>query len=285
MRLNRRQILKGAAGTLGVALAGGGAQARMKVGAGNFQVDHVEVALPSLDPAHDGLKVGQLSDMHVGPGTPDGRIIDALAALEREKIDVLLLTGDYVTYRRDPVERVGQLLALRHRIPTFAVLGNHDHWTWPTELRSQLEHADITVLQNRHTVTSVRGAPFTFFGVDDAYSGHEDVDATFRGAAMGGSALVLAHTPVSVRRLPPDRGLFCLSGHTHGGGVYLPTVTPGVFTMAGQPYLRGEYDVGGNRVYVNRGLGFGATLLRPRYGSPPEVSVFTLRCAHPTAQR
>jgi predicted MPP superfamily phosphohydrolase len=269
MRVTRRQVLTGAL-AFGVA-----AQARPR--RDSFELERVDVKLAGLHPAHEGLRVGQLSDIHVGLGTPDARVLEALRALARENIDVLLLTGDYVTWRPDPVERVGELLGRRLKVPAFAVLGNHDHWTYPKELRRQLEGADVTVLQNRHTVARIKGAPFTFFGVDDARSGHEDIPATFAGSTEGGSALVLAHTPVSVRRLPSRRGLLCLSGHTHGGAIYLPSITPGIFTLAGQPYLRGQYDVGGNRVYVSRGLGFGGTILGPRLASPPEVTVFTLR--------
>ncbi|MFL5318917.1 MAG: metallophosphoesterase [Myxococcaceae bacterium] len=275
MPMTRRQVLRGAAAGLVAATAARAEKVHNK--AVHFEIEHVDVTLSGLDPAHDGLKVAQLSDIHIGIGTPDGRVIAALEAVEREKADVLVLTGDYITWKPDPVERVGQLIALRKKVPTFAVLGNHDHWTYPKDLRTQLEHADVTVLQNEHTVTRINGAPFTFFGIDDQHSGHQDVDATFKGSTAGGSSLVLAHTPVSIRSLPEDRGLFCLSGHTHGGSVYLPSITPRVFTIAGQPYVRGHYDVGGNRLYVNRGLGFGGILLGPRVASPPEVTILTLR--------
>lgn len=274
MKVSRRQVLAAAVAS-GVGATAARAETVRKR-ATHFEVEHVEVQLASLDPAHDGLKVAQLSDIHIGMGTPDGRVIEAIRAIDDANVDLVVLTGDYITWKPDPVERVGQLFSQLKK-PTFAVLGNHDHWTYPKDLRTQLEHANVTVLQNAHTVTRVKGAPFTFFGVDDERSGHADIDETFKGSSAGGSSLVLAHTPVSIDRLPENRGLLCLSGHTHGGAIFLPGITPKAFDLAGQPYIRGRYEVGGNQLYVNRGLGMGGVIMGPRFGSPPEVSVFTLR--------
>ena len=222
------------------------------------------------------MKVAQLSDLHVGIGMPDGQIIEALRAAEREGAELLLLTGDYVTVKSDPVERVGQLLA-NTKLPAFATLGNHDHWTHPAELRRSVERANITVLQNANTVTTVRGRPFTLFGIDDVYSGHGDVARTFKGASLKGSSLVLAHTPVTADQLPDDAGLTCLSGHTHGGQWYIPRLSERIYKLANQPYVRGSYGVKGNRLYVNRGIGFGRGGYGVRINAMPEVSIFTLR--------
>lgn len=276
MNLTRRQVVIGIAAA--TAAAGSAHAARVESAARAFEVEHVDVELPDLDEAHEGVKVAQLSDLHVGIGTPDGRIIEALRAAERHGAELLLLTGDYVTTKADPHERVGQLLS-NTKLPAFAVLGNHDHWTHAAELRSGIERANITVLQNEHTVTRVRGRAFTLYGIDDAHSGHADVERTFKGSRFKGSSLVLAHTPVTADALPQDKGLFCMSGHTHGGQWYIPRFTDRVFKIAKQPYVRGRYGIRGNQLYVNRGIGFGRGGYGVRVNSPPEVSIFTLRRA------
>lgn len=275
MILSRRQVVSGgiAAAT---ALAGTAHGARVQSAARAFDVEHVDLHLSGLDPAHEGMKVAQLSDLHVGVGTPDGRIIEALRAVEREGAELLLLTGDYVTVKSDPFERVGELLS-NNTLPAFATLGNHDHWTHPAELRRGIERANITVLQNEHTVTRLRGRPFTLFGIDDVHSGHGDVARTFSGASLKGSSLVLAHSPVTADQLPEGGGLICLSGHTHGGQWYIPRFTDRVYRLAKQPYVRGRYGIRGNQLYVNRGIGFGRGGYGVRINASPEVSIFTLR--------
>lgn len=240
-----------------------------------FEVKRVEVTVPGLDGAHDGVRVAQLSDLHIGHDTPDGRITAAVNAVRGEAPDLVMLTGDFVTSRRDPYERVPELLA-GLTAPTFAVPGNHDHWSNARLIRQHLEGIDVTVLQNAHTVVELNGAPFTVVGVDDRTTGHDDPEQAFKGVG-GGSRLVLAHTPTSVDKLPEYEGLLQLSGHTHGGQFNFGAVTDKLFAVARQPYLRGLFHVRGNQLYVNRGLGFGKGTRLPRVNSDPELTVFTLR--------
>ena len=91
---------------------------------------------------------------------------------------------------------------------------------------------------------------------------------------------MLTHTPTGVRKLPPWSDLLCLSGHTHGGQIHVGGITEALFKRLGQPYLRGHYEVNGNQLYVNRGLGFGRGGRHPRVDSEPELALFVLR-RHP----
>ncbi|MFP2909657.1 metallophosphoesterase [Pyxidicoccus sp. 3LFB2] len=202
MGISRRQFVLG--GVAALAATQVEATVRSSGGTWEFELSRVDVALPGLDPAHEGLRIAQLSDLHVGPFTPDGRIIHAVRTLEREGVDLVVLTGDYVTRKGDPLERVQELLT-GIRIPAFAVLGNHDHWTAPAYLRQGLERANITVLQNTHTVTRVRGAPLTVLGVDDARSGHADVEATFRGPPRRAPGWCSPTRPSPPTRCPSPR--------------------------------------------------------------------------------
>ncbi|MBI1945070.1 MAG: metallophosphoesterase [Deltaproteobacteria bacterium] len=241
-----------------------------------FALEEVELTVPGLHPAHDGLRVGQLTDIHIGANTPDGRVIAAVDALNQARPDLVVLTGDYVTRRGDPLERVPELLA-RLEGDVVAVLGNHDHWTDARTIARDLGRVGFCVLQNENTLLRVRGAPLCVIGVDDGASRRDDVARALHGAAARGSRLVLAHTPPTAAKLPADAGLVCLSGHTHGGQIWLHGVTEGVFARAGQPFVRGAYQVGGNTLYVSRGLGFGRGSPLVRVGSEPEVTVLTLR--------
>jgi uncharacterized protein len=175
-----------------------------------------------------------------------------------------------------PIPLISRLLS-GLTAPVFAVLGNHDHWVDPHGVARHLRQVGCTVLQNAHSLLNVRGAPLCVIGVDDERSGHDDVETAFKGTPHKGSRLVLTHMPPTVRKLPRDQGLLCLSGHTHGGQIKLPVITHKVMHRFGQPYIRGMHAVNGNFVYVNRGLGYGIGGAMLRVGSKPEVSYFTLR--------
>ncbi|SET95503.1 metallophosphoesterase [Stigmatella erecta] len=243
-----------------------------------FALNEHLLHVPGLSPEHDGLRVAQLSDVHVGQATSAVRIRRAVEAVNASAPDLVFLTGDYVTHSPKPLPRVRELLA-GLRGPVFVVMGNHDHWVNAPYLREGFEQLGYTVLQNEHRVVHVRGAPATVLGVDDGRTGRDDVEATFRGAPTSGTRLVLAHTPPTIEKLPPHQGLVQFSGHTHGGQFVVRGLTEAVFRRAGQPYIRGHYTVRGNQLYVNQGLGFGFGGPYLRRGTQPEVAFFTLRAA------
>lgn len=276
-RLSRRNVLSA---LTAATFAPAAARAERKLIASEyFEVNELEVFLTNLDPAHDGLRLAQLSDLHIGSGVPDGRVIAAVRALNDAKPDVVALTGDFVTTKRDPYERVPQLMG-NIAAPAFAVLGNHDHWSNADGVKDGLIGVNIEVLQNQNTTVRVRGADLTVIGIDDSTTRNDDVEASFKGAKTG-SRVVLTHTPSCAKRLPAWEDLLCLSGHTHGGQWDVPRLTQGLFRTAGQPWYRGSYSVRGNQLYVNRGLGFGSGTRLPRINSDPELTVLTLRRREP----
>jgi len=239
------------------------------------RVEAVTLGVPGLDPAHDGLRVAQLSDLHVGRRTPPGRIRAALDAANAFQPDLVVLTGDYLSHNQQGVgllrEALGGLAA-----PTVAVLGNHDHWVDAEGATAALEGLGYAVLRNQHTVLRLRGLPFTVVGVDDLVTRHAEPARALAGAPAG-SRLVLAHAPRTAELLR-DAGLplLVLSGHTHGGQVSIPILTPLLARLvAHEPYLRGYYRVGQVRLYVNRGVG--NTVTTVRFNSAPEVTTATLR--------
>lgn len=240
----------------------------------HFSLSENVLFLP-MHAEHHGLRVAQLSDVHVGQATSAIRIRRAVEAVNEAKPDLVFLTGDYVTHSPKPLPRVRELLAGLEG-PVFVVLGNHDHWVNGPYLRESFERLGYTVLQNEHRVVHVRGAPVTVLGIDDGRTGRDDVEATFRGAPEGGTRLVLTHAPPTVEKLPAHAGLVQFSGHTHGGQFVVRGLTEAIFRRAGQPYISGHYRVNGNQLYVNRGLGFGFGGPYLRRGSEPEVAFFTL---------
>lgn len=281
--LSRRRLLAG----LGAGLAATALPRPARAALGDpeyFEVSHHEVELPHLSEAHDGLRVVQLSDLHVGDETPDGRLLKALATVRALQPDLVVLTGDYVTDSPAPLDHLPIVLAHLPG-PAVAVLGNHDHEVDARAVTRGLERIGVAVLHNRSTVLSLRGEPLRLLGIDDGASGHDDVVRTFQGFGEREAGLVLTHAPPTADLLPPDRGLLCLSGHTHGGQIHVGGLTDWVMRRAGQPYVRGHYGVRGNRLFVSRGLGFGHASSIPRIGADPELAVFTLRAPRRSPQQ
>ncbi|MGQ0506373.1 MAG: metallophosphoesterase [Myxococcaceae bacterium] len=273
-RLSRREALLGGAVTLAAAQSQP-AQAQGMTSFRRFIIEEVTLIIPGLLPEHDGVRVAQISDVHVGEATPTLRLLQACNDVRAAKPDVVVMTGDYVTHKRDPLDRVSEILR-DFGAPAYAVFGNHDHHTNAPYLRTRFEKNGIAVLQNDNSVLDVRGKPLTLIGVDDGVTKRSDIAKSFKGVQANSSKLVLTHSPSTAIELPPNTGAM-VSGHTHGGCIYVPGLTTLLFRMSGWNYVRGQYTVNGNSLYVNRGIGFGATLAFARFNSAPEMTIFTLR--------
>ncbi|BDG06953.1 metallophosphoesterase [Anaeromyxobacter paludicola] len=280
MALDRRAFLKGLAATVaaGAALPGL-AEAATRAGEDPpLQGERRTFTVAGLHPAHDGLRVAQLSDLHVGPRTPPERIRAAIEAANAFRPDLVVLTGDYVCNQRREAGEVREALA-GLEAPTVAVLGNHDYWTDPRAVARSLVRLGYDVLENENTTLTLRGEPFTVVGVGDLFTGNARPFAALRGARRGGSRIVLAHGPKTADLLKlSGEPLLCLSGHTHGGQINIPGVTRVLLSaLAHEPYDRGLFHVGPVQLYVNRGVGNAA--VRVRVNAAPEVTLATLRAA------
>lgn len=274
--LGRRDFLKGAAALAASSVALGRAEAAERAAsAETLRGEHVTFTLPDLDPAHDGLRVAQLTDLHVGTLTPVERIRAAIDAANAFEPDLVVLTGDYVAHDKRGIglmrEQLGGLTA-----PTVAVLGNHDHWVDAQGAAAALAKHGYAVLQNENTTLTLRGEPFTVLGVDDLVTQNAEPAKAMKGARPG-SRIVLAHAPktADILRLFGKPALV-LTGHTHGCQVNIPGLSWFVMTaIVREPYIRGTYQVGKVQLYVNRGVGNSAPKLR--VNSPPEVTLAVLR--------
>lgn len=232
------------------------------------------LVVPGLDPAHDGLRIGHLSDLHVGVLTHHGFIRNAVEMIQAERPDLVFLTGDFVCYSQRFVGPFAEIIG-GFAVPTVCVLGNHDYWTDGHGVTDALTHHQYDVLRNQHTQLMVRHTPLSIVGIDDAATGQADAARAFRGVAAGGSRIILSHVPSQVDRAAAYGPGLVLSGHTHGGHIDIPGLTTRVFRRLGAPYLKGFYQVGDTTLYVSCGVGSSSVPIRA--GSPAEVAILTLR--------
>jgi predicted MPP superfamily phosphohydrolase len=276
-RFLRGAALVGAASATGVAgLLPAGAAARGHAP----EAERITFAVRGLDPAHDGVRVAQLSDLHVGPRAVPAMVRSAIDQANAFEPDLVVLTGDFLSHRKSDVGAVRELLG-GLRSPVLAVLGNHDVWIDPRGAAAALRGHGYEVLENAWTTLRLRGAAFPVVGVGDHLTRRDDVATAIRGLPpRGPSPLVLAHGPRTADKLGLlGRPALCLSGHTHGGQISVPIFTPLLLATMHEPYIRGHYAVGDVHLYVNRGIGNSG--LNVRLNSPPEVTLATLRRAEP----
>jgi len=245
-----------------------------------------DVYIDGLDPRHEGVRIAHLSDIHVGNLTPEPHIRAAIALANAAQPDLIALTGDYVCWRRYEVARVAEQLGGLIAPRVLAVLGNHDYMVWGDGVGAALEQHGYEVLRNATTVAEVRGAPLALVGVDDPVTRHDDLDASFAGAPGGVTKVVLCHLADRGPALARRGADVVLSGHTHGGQIYVKGITDRLLKRFGLHYRRGLYDLGEtgsearrSTLYVTPGVGFSGVTRRAGEGTQAEVAVLTLRAS------
>ena len=283
--LSRRGVLRGALG-LGLAGAAGGAYA-LGLEPGWVDIQAITIRLPRLDPAFHGFRIAQLSDLHLGDWLNRQRLLEIVALTNRQRPDLVAITGDFVTRRPDLVasDLVEALGNLRARDGVVAVLGNHDHWSDPELLRSAIRAGGAMELCNR-TRTLERGrALLHIAGVDDVWERQARLGEVLERLPAEGAAVLLAHEP-DYADVSAAAGRFDLqlSGHSHGGQVIVPLIGPPVLPPLARKYPVGLYRVGTMLQYTNRGVGMVPAnirqlgRLRPylRFNCRPEITLLTL---------
>ena len=243
-------------------------------------VKHQTLYLPNWNNKLDGLKIAVLSDLHIYYGTTNIRKLNRIVELTNEqKPDIIFLLGDYEAKtiakteqrQKDAVEALKLLYA---PFGVISVLGNHDYYPEGT-VKELLQKADIKVLENKNTYIYFSGQEIKVTGLKDLWhcqglDPKEIIGTTRKNTPI----IVLAHNPDSFPEVPQNTSL-TLSGHTHGGEVYLPIFgAPMVPSKYAQRYRKGYIVENNKHLYVTSGIG---TLSGFRLFNPPEIVILTLQ--------
>ena len=241
------------------------------VSSDRFAVNNERIWLDALPEAFSGLRIVQISDIHHGLFLPEQWLAEAVQQTNRLRADIVVLTGDFVTYSRANIEPAAEILSrLRARYSVLAVLGNHDFRVGADAVTSALRRKNIEVLRNQHVTVQFGGSSLYVAGVDD-YGYGADVRRAVRGIPRDSATVLLAHNPRIIHLASRHGVSLVLSGHTHGGQVNLPLLG----TVYGRSPERLRYKIGWDRlgptqIYVSRGIG---TIVLPwRLRCPAEIT-------------
>jgi predicted MPP superfamily phosphohydrolase len=251
-------------------------------GSRRLVVREVVASWPELPAALDGVRIAQVSDVHVGPHTPRGHLARVARAVRDAAPDLVAVTGDLVDdHAADVAHYAAGLGALAAPLGVYAIPGNHDVYAGWASVRAGLERLPLTVLVNESRVVERNGARLAIVGTGDpagrrggAERAAPDLPTALAGVPPGAFAVVLAHNPALWPALA-ERGVpLTLSGHTHWGQFALPSLGWSLAT----PFLEhsmGTYERGRSLLYIHPGTNYWGIPFR--LGTPPEVAVVTLR--------
>ena len=252
----------------------------------DVRLTRLPVYVPNLPAALVGATVAHVTDLHLYHPEPHAAARRALAILERERPDLLVLTGDQWDYATGAEGYTRWLDGRPKGLPTCAVLGNHEYITGRGESADIIraahrihERAGADLLVNASRSIPLRGGHLRVVGVDDLRHGRPRADVAAAGLDPADPQLWLFHEPAQAdapgwpRTAAP---FLMLAGHTHGGQIRLPFV-PALTPPGSGGYVSGLYRTARGPLYVSRGVG--ASGVPIRYRCPAEVALFELRSA------
>ncbi len=221
-----------------------------------------------------GIRIVHLSDFHADTKSDQSTYQEMTAAVNAIQPDIIFLTGDFT----DKVSALSTLLpclgSMKSRLGMFAVLGNHDFWSNPSEIRRQLmEIGVIFPSSDGITLNTGLSTPITLFGID-----YPNIKPWKMGAVdrqTNHISIVLSHTPDNFFRLARSGVDIVFAGHLHGGQWRLPiigsVVSPSIHDRL---FDRGHFQLKGSHLFVSSGIG--NVWIPSRINCPAEILLVSL---------
>lgn len=269
--------------------------------AGELEVRRYAVEVKDLPTELEGLRIAQLSDVHLGIFVSLEKVDEMLAMAEQELPDMLVITGDFidaVNWTEEAVEKVDRL-AGRLAYGAYFCWGNHEYLRDKARIERAFHASSVRVLTNRAELVKDAPRPFWLIGVDYPWARDLQTNEASRvrmvkeamdGVPNDAVKILLAHHSDFIAEGIANRIDLTLTGHTHGGQFAFGQTA---LLPVRYRYMRGFYDadgamgmVGGGSAekiaavgsgqplgYVNAGAG---SWFPMRFGCPPEITIFTL---------
>ncbi len=231
------------------------------INAQRISIREIPLTLPK---APEGLRVAQISDVHVG--SRSGRFLNRVVRrVNKEQADLILITGDLIDFQDISSAELAALAELN--APTYFIIGNHERYVDLEAICERLRGHGIHVVRD----DTVRVGALQIIGIDDAEP-RSQVRRVLKTLTPAADAcrILLYHRPDGAEDAAAWGAHLMLCGHTHNGQIVpFNFIVRRVF-----PRIQGLYQVDGMQLYVSPGTGTWGPILR--LGSRSEISLFTL---------
>jgi predicted MPP superfamily phosphohydrolase len=244
-----------------------------------LRIREVQVRARDLPKDLDGLRIAQITDIHMGPFLDEATLLRAIGMANETKPHLTLVTGDLISTKGDPLDKcIERLGSLRSDSGLWGCLGNHERYAQAENYtEEQARRVGLRFLRHESATLHFGSATLNLAGVDYQRKGTAYLAGGESLIVPDAYNILLSHSP-DVFEVSARQGYdLTIAGHTHGGQVTFEMVHPSLnIARFHTPWVHGLYERSGKSIYVSRGIG---TIGVPaRLGAPPEVVLLRL-CA------
>lgn len=244
-----------------------------------FELKEVDIPIKGLPKDLNGLRLVQLSDIHLSPFLSEEDLAYVVNMANETKAHLALVTGDLITGHWDPVELcLLHLKNLKADAGVLGCMGNHEVFASCEDLTKQLGgQLGLNFLRQENVTLKFGDAKLNVAGVDYQSFHSPYLIGAEKLVQPDSFNMLLSHNP-DVFPVAAEKGFdLTLAGHTHGGQVTFEILhqwvnVARIFT----PYVYGRYQKENASLYVTRGIG--TVGIPARVGAPPEIALIRL-CA------
>ena len=284
------------------------------IGRNQITVNRLEIHSVDIPASFDGYRIVHISDLHLRSFKNRSRILaGTVDKINAEKADLIVFTGDLVTYRPDEIPPFEKILSgLTANDGVISVMGNHDYcpyndWKSESERRKAVEevramekvlgwqlidNANITIRRSGpHGTDSISVIGVENISAMKQFETYGDLGKAMSGAS-GNFKILLSHDPTHWRAEVLGRTDIdlTLSGHTHNAQCRILGLEPsrlvfrensGLYSSEALPSSavpeHGPHHISGRTQYLYVNDGLGETMFPARIGVPAEITVLILR--------
>ena len=261
----------------------------------DYRIRRKNLIFNKLPKSFDGIKICQISDIHIGSLNNTKAVIGGIDMIINEKPDIIFFTGDLVNDKSSELKNWGDILSkIKAPLGVHSVLGNHDYgeytsWSNKNEknnnfqnLLSAQKEFGWNLMMNENKSITVDRDKISILGVENwassRFQKYGDLDKAYSGLSQEEFKILLTHNPshwnAQVTSLYKDIDL-TLSGHTHGlqFGIEIGNFRISPARLAYDQWAD-LYQLNNQSIYVNRGFGFLG--YQGRVGILPEITILNL---------
>lgn len=279
--LSRRNFLKHTSYIFPVAavsLTGNG----FKEGFSETKLKKLNLFYKNLNPDFKHLKILHITDLHLGFFIGLNHLKEIVDKANKENIDIVVVTGDFVDEYNLLDEGVKLLKQIKTKYGIYSCAGNHEYFRNIKPVIKKFTEEKIPYLINQGVTITINNSKLFIGGVDDFKKVKGDakvkqdfynnaVDRTLEYNKDSQFTLLMCHRPNPFDYSAKKNVDLMLSGHTHGG--QFGFFGKSLFETKRNRYVWGHYTNKNSQLFVSSGAGHWFPF---RIGCSTEVMIYIL---------